>query len=195
VPSGRTVDREKLLQLVGESGEHLRTLMRDVLDLQRLEAGRFDLALQPVDVAAAMQRAAGAVQAQAAEAGVALQAMPTGSPTLRVRADPDRLHQCLLNLLTNALKYGSSGRRVELEWAAADGQALLAVQDHGCGLTPEQLEHLFEPFNRLGRSGGQGAGVGLALTRLLATAMGGELSVRTAPGEGCRFTLTLPLEP
>jgi PAS domain S-box-containing protein len=185
-------DRQRVLQLVADSGEHLRGLMRDVLDIHRLESGRFDLELARVDAGEAAQRVMAAVRsdADAREISLAVE-MPDGP--LAVTADKTRLHQCLLNLATNAVKYGRHGGRVLLTVRRFEDQVSLDVQDNGPGLTTEQQARLFEPFNRLGQTGGAGAGVGLALTRMLVMAMQGKLAVQSEAGQGSCFSLRLPL--
>jgi PAS domain S-box-containing protein len=180
------------LQHVADAGAHLRALMRDVLDLQRLEAGRFEVRLLALDAVEVARRAVDAVAAEAAAAGVRVSVrVAPGVP--RLRADETRLHQCLLNLLGNAIKYNRRGGQVELEVTGSDGAAevALAVRDDGPGLSAAEQQQLFEPFNRLGR-GGAGAGIGLVLTRLLVGAMDGRIAVESAPGRGSAFTLRLP---
>ena len=110
-----------------------------------------------------------------------------------MRADARRLRQCLDNLLSNAIKYARDGIRIEVEVRTRGSEVALAVQDHGCGLSEDQLAHLFEPYNRLGRAGGAipGTGLGLTLTRDLVQAMGGRLEVHSQPGRGCRFEILL----
>lgn len=180
------------LQHVADAGAHLRALMRDVLDLQRLESGRFDVRLQALDAADVARRAVAAVAAQAGSAGVQVD-WRVAPATPALRADETRLHQCLLNLLGNAVKYNRRGGRVELAIEPRGAEVALAVHDDGPGLSAAEQAQLFEPFNRLGRGGGTaGAGIGLVLTRLLAGAMDGRLTVQSTAGAGSCFTLWLP---
>lgn len=180
------------LQHVADAGAHLRALMQDVLDVERLESGRFDIQPQALDAGRAAQRALDALAADGARADVSLQL--DAAPALpAVLADDTRLHQCLLNLLSNAVKYNRAGGHVWLRLRSDGQQLAFEVEDDGPGLSADQMKHLFEPFNRLGRpSSIAGAGIGLVLTRLLAGAMGGRLAVRAEPGRGCCFTLELP---
>ena len=174
-------------------GRHLQGLMSDVMDLGRFEAGKFTIDLRPVDVACCADGAAAAVSALAEQAGVMLSSLPA-LPPLRVTADAGRLHQCLVNLLTNAIKYNHAGGWVRIEvHADAEGVAI-AVRDNGTGLDALQREHLFEPFNRLGRprAAAPGAGLGLVITRQLVEAMKGRLRVESVPGQGSCFTIVLP---
>jgi len=175
------------------SGHHLEELMRDVLDVGRLETGKLHVRLRPVDAGRCVEDAVAAVSALAEQAGVVLSSSPGAAP-VRVAADAGRLHQCLLNLLTNAIKYNRRGGWVRIE-AADDSKAVaFSVRDNGLGIDAEQRQHLFEPFNRLGRQRGPaaGAGLGLVITRQLVAAMGGELRVESTPEVGSCFTIVLP---
>lgn len=182
---------DKLAHILDAVGR-LSGLLADVTDVARMEAGQFHVALQDVELRALIEQACEPAAAQAASAGMRLNAPPP-APPLRVRADARRLRQCLDNLLSNAIKYASDGRNIEVEIEARGAEIALAVQDHGCGLSEEQLAHLYEPYNRLGRDGGAipGTGLGLTLTRDLVQAMGGRLEVRSHPGRGCRFEILL----
>jgi signal transduction histidine kinase len=117
-------------------------------------------------------------------------------PELAVRADADKLRQILLNLLSNAVKFTERGGRVDVSCRAEGDRVALSVRDTGIGIRPDHLARIFEPFvqvdQRLTRSH-EGVGLGLAISRDLARAMGGDLSADSTPGEGSTFTLTLPL--
>ena len=175
------------------SGRHLQGLMRDVMDVGRFETGNMTIALCVVDANRCVEDAISAVSAQAAEAGVALSSVP-GSPALSVLADKDRLHQCLVNLLTNAVKYNRRGGWARIDLAADAQHVDFVVRDNGLGLQATQLERLFEPFNRLGREQAAmpGAGLGLVISRQLVQAMNGQLRVESEPGQGSSFTIALP---
>jgi len=174
----------------------LSDLLADVGNVARMESGKFHVELVPVDLCTLARQACEQTQAQAAAAGLQLfapQQSQISSESVHVRADARRLRQCLDNLLSNAIKYGNAGGSVEVEIQARDSHMVLAVQDHGCGFSEEQLAHLFEPYNRLGRDGGTipGTGLGLMLTRDLVRAMDGQLLVRSRPGKGARFEILL----
>ena len=133
----------------------------------------------------------GQLEGQAELAGIPLRRMslPAG---LSVQADPVRLQQVLLNLLSNAVKYNQQGGDVILAAAARpDGRVCIDVTDHGIGMTGEQLAHLFEPYNRLGRGQGPapGSGIGLVVTRMLVEAMAGSLQVRSTGLDGMEAAL------
>ncbi|OYU99578.1 MAG: hybrid sensor histidine kinase/response regulator [Burkholderiales bacterium PBB5] len=179
------------VQQVQASGEHLLALINDVLELSAVESGELPLRLQPVALDALVTTTLPLVELAAREQGVTLQCQPmTG---LWVQADPVRLRQALLNLLSNGIKYNRAGGQVQLS-ARRDGDAVrLRVADTGQGMTPAQVAHLFEPFNRLGREqeGIAGTGIGLAIVRASVQQMGGTVEVQSTPDAGSRFDLLL----
>jgi signal transduction histidine kinase len=192
--AGHPLPREQAARLeqILTSGQQLRVLMRDVLDLGRFEIGNRALDLRPVDVATCVGDATAAVSALAREAGVTLSSLPV-SPSLLLTADKERLHQCLLNLLTNAIKYNRSGGWVRIEVRGGKKEVTIAVCDNGIGMDAMQCQHLFEPFNRLGRQQvAPGAGLGLVITRQIVDAMHGQLHVDSEAALGSCFTMTLP---
>ena len=172
---------------------HLLDLINGLLDLGRIEAGRLEIRLRALSVQAVVDEALALMQALAARQAVHLPVRWQGPPGLAVRADHTRLLQVLLNLLGNAIKYNRPGGSVAVLWQR-DGAALrLGVRDEGPGLHPEDRSRLFQPFERLGAEGSgiEGTGIGLALSRHLVQAMGGEIEVDSAPGEGSTFWLRL----
>ena len=185
-------EQTKRLEHIVASGQQLEGLMHEVLDLGRFEVGKLTIDLQRVDAAACVKDAAAAVSALARQAGVTLSPLPV-SPSLRLTADAYRLHQCLLNLLTNAIKYNRAGGWVRIEVKGDATEVSIAVCDNGMGMDAAQRQHLFEPFNRLGRQQvAPGSGLGLVITRQIVEAMHGHLRVDSEPGQGSCFTITLP---
>jgi PAS domain S-box-containing protein len=183
----------KRLQNIVTSGQHLQGLMRDVMDIGSFETGNMTVDLRAVDANRCVEDAISAVSAQAAQAGVTLSGA-SASPPLSFLADKDRLQQCLVNLLTNAVKYNRRGGWARIDLAADSQNVYIAVRDNGLGMEANQLQRLFEPFNRLGRELAPmpGAGLGLVITRQLAQAMNGQLRVESEAGQGSCFTITLP---
>jgi signal transduction histidine kinase/ActR/RegA family two-component response regulator len=175
---------------VQASGEHLLALIDDVLELSSLESGELPLALQPVALAPLVQTSLPLVELLAQQHQVTV---TLGALDGWVLADPMRLRQVLVNLLSNAIKYNRPGGTVTVSAAASEGWRLLQVQDTGRGMSPEQLQHLFEPFNRLGveRDGIAGTGIGLAIVQASVQHMGGTVAVRSTPGVGSVFELAL----
>ena len=187
--------------MVREAGEHLLRMIGDLLDLTRIESGQ--LQVDPVAVVALplAQDCIALLGPQAQRAQVGLEALEIperpDAPAARALADPTRLRQILLNLLSNAIKYNRPGGRVLVTVASTGAWVRLAVLDTGMGITQTDQPLLFEPFNRLGaaRSGIEGTGIGLAITRALVQVMGGRIEVRSQPGSGSEFTVFLPRSP
>ncbi len=192
--------RARLHELL-RGGRHLLSLINDVLDLARIEAGTLHLELAPVELPALVHDCLRLVQSAAAERSITLTASPAGEDTLRVLADPTRLKQVLLNLLSNAIKYSHAGGSVQLSWQrlgdSESERVRIEVSDNGPGLSTHQQERLFHAFERLeaARSSVEGTGIGLALSKWLVDLMQGQIGVVSAPGAGSRFWLTLGLVP
>jgi PAS domain S-box-containing protein len=185
-------EQTKRLEHIVASGQELEALMREVVDLGRIEVDKLAIDLQQVDAAVCVRDAVAAVSALARQADVTLSALPM-SPILRLTADGDRLHQCLLNLLTNAIKYNRPGGWARIEVRGDAEEVTIAVSDNGIGMDAMERQHLFEPFNRLGRQQvAPGSGLGLVITRQLVEAMHGQLRVVSEPAQGSCFTITLP---
>jgi len=187
------VQAQRLTQILA-SGKHLEALMRDVMDLGRFETGKLTVELRPVNAVCCAQDATEAVSALAQQAGVTLTCLPM-SAQAQCAADVGRLHQCLVNLLTNAIKYNRPGGWARIEVTSDPQELAIAVRDNGMGMDALQRQHLFEPFNRLGRqlAATPGAGLGLVITRQLVEAMNGQLRVESEPGQGSCFTIVLPV--
>lgn len=183
------------LQMIQQAGEQLLALVNDVLDINAAEHGRLSLALQPVDLALALSKVMPlhAVDAQAAGVRLEMGAWPPGERGPRVMADERRLREVLHNLISNAIKYNQPGGSVLLTCEPQGPWVSLQVRDSGRGMAASQLEHLFEPFNRLGaeRTRVGGTGLGLSISQALVQAMGGEIEVASTVGEGSTFTVRL----
>jgi len=177
------------------SGRHLLDMVNDVLDLTGAQSGMVAVTPGDVDVHAVLHEAWGMVQADAQARQLRYAGPHPASAGLQVRADRRRLLQVLTNLLSNAVKYNRPGGPLTVDLQRDDGQVLIAVTDGGAGMSAEQLLRLFSPFDRLGaqHSTVPGTGLGLALSRQLAEAMGGSLHASSPPGGGCTFTLSLPM--
>lgn len=186
-------EQAKRLEHVVDSGNHLKSLLRDVLDLGRFETGNLAINLRPIAAAHCVHEAAAAVSALATLADVTVSVLPITAP-VRISADADRLHQCLLNLLTNSVKYNKAGGWARIEVTSDSKDVTIAVRDNGIGMDDSQRRHLFEPFNRLGRQHASvpGSGLGLVITRQLVEAMKGRLCVESIAGQGSCFAIVLP---
>ena len=176
---------------IATAGEHLLALIDDLADLEVVEADDFDTAPDKIDLADVARRAAGILGVRARERDIAIDAPKEAESVLAV-GEFRRVLQILLNLLGNALRYAPEGSQVWLRAERKGKRARICVADQGEGLSEEQQARVFEKFERLGRSSDGGSGLGLYISRRLARAMNGELTVESAPGQGARFTLDLP---
>ncbi len=178
---------------IQEAGMHQLRLVDDLLDLARLEAGVMRTLREEFDLVRLVEEVASMLAPLAALRPVTLR-MPGNAAAAWVKADRTRSRQVLINLVSNAIKYNREGGEVRLGVTAREGLVSVAVSDDGPGLTVSQQAGLFVPFERLGAEHGTvaGAGLGLAISRHLVEAMQGRLELRTAPGQGCTFTMTLP---
>lgn len=185
---------ESIHQIV-RGGRHLLDLINEVLDISRIEAGRMPLSPEPVEVFGVIVEVVDLVRPLAEAAGVVITARDCEVDT-RVIADRQRLKQVLLNLAANAIKYNHRGGSVVIGMKKMpNGGVRTEVVDTGRGIPPEKFDDIFTPFERLGaeRSGIEGTGVGLALSRKLVEMMEGKLRVESAVGEGSTFSVELPL--
>src|SRR5204863_1178697 len=168
-------DQEESVAQILRAGRHLLGLINEVLDISRIETGRLQLSLEPVPVGETLRGALDIVRPLAAQHGIALNA-GAADERQHVLADRQRLQQVLLNLLSNAVKYNRTGGTVAVSCEQCEPTRFrLKVSDTGPGIRPEHLDLLFVPFERLGadRTEVEGTGIGLALSRRLAEAMGG----------------------
>ncbi len=178
---------------IAAAGQHLLALIDDLSDLEVVEADDFSTAPDRIDLADVARRAAGILGVRARERGIIVDAPRTGE-TLAAVAEFRRVLQVLLNLVSNAIRYSPTGSHVWIRLEDDDGRARITVADQGAGLNADQQARIFEKFERLGRSGDGGSGLGLYISRRLARAMGGDLTVESAPGQGARFILDLPAD-
>jgi signal transduction histidine kinase len=178
---------------IASAGEHLLALIDDLADLEVVEDEQFTTAPDGIDLADLARRAAGILGVRAQERGITIDA-PKPGETAPAIGEFRRALQVLLNVLGNAIRYSPSGSQIWLRAESVDGLARVTVADQGEGLSAEQQVRLFEKFERLGRSGDGGSGLGLYISRRLARAMNGDLTVDSAPGQGARFTLELPAD-
>jgi two-component system cell cycle sensor histidine kinase PleC len=180
------------------SGQHLLALINDILDMSKIEAGKFSLRFEPVSVEEIVEDALRLVRNRAEAAGLVLAVDLTGLPD--VEADYRAVKQILLNLLSNAVKFTPRGGRVtvfaELRNDPLGERVKVSVQDTGIGISPQDLERLAKPFEQVESQHSkttQGSGLGLALTKSLVEMHGGLLDLKSAPGQGTTASFSLPV--
>jgi PAS domain S-box-containing protein len=191
-----TEAQHRALRRAQRSEQHLLSLINDVLNFAKLEAGRIEYHLEDLPLDEVVSQMMPMIEPQLAARGITHDAHV--APGIMVRADRDKLQQILLNLLSNAAKFTESGGRVTVETVACDAMppdgVCLEVTDTGCGIPADKLEEIFDPFVQVHRKltrVTEGSGLGLAISRDLARGMGGDLRVRSIEGEGATFMLLL----
>ena len=184
--------RTSFVRHIHNSGKHLLTLINDILDLSKVDAGRMDLRPRTFDLTGTIGTAVSTVEPLADKKGIALSTDSPGS--MMVQADEDKVRQILLNLLANAIKFTKEGGQVGVMAWREPGRMLMCVADNGIGIAPEDQERIFEEFEQLdtGEYRRQGTGLGLALTKRLTELHGGRVWVESEPGVGSRFVVELP---
>lgn len=183
------------------SGENLLQLVNDILDFSKIEAGKVELESIDFDLAELVEESLDLLTLRAHERGLELAAVIAPGTPLRVRGDPGRIRQVLVNLLGNAVKFTERGDvvvRVAVRSSDAGTPVIgFAVSDSGVGIAPERAAHLFQPFTQADSSTTRrygGTGLGLAISRQLVELMGGEITLQSRPGVGSTFTFALPLQ-
>ncbi|MFW6312314.1 MAG: PAS domain S-box protein [Spirochaetota bacterium] len=177
---------------ITQAGDHLFGLINEVLDFAKIESGKVELSLEPVSCAEVIEESVRMMKPVAESRGVAI--ILQNGASLNVTADRVRLKQVVINLLSNAIKYNRREGTVTLSCRQIGGRVRLFVIDTGYGISAERSHELFVSFSRLGREAGdvQGSGIGLALSKQLAEAMGGAIGVESVVGEGSTFWVELP---
>ncbi|MGH2499393.1 MAG: GAF domain-containing protein [Candidatus Limnocylindria bacterium] len=187
--------QDEYLRDVVSSGRHLLSLINDILDLSKIEAGRMELDLTVVSLRDALENGLTLVRDRASRHGISLDAdVPADLP--EVQADERKLKQVIVNLLSNAVKFTPDGGRVHVTVEPRDGEVRLAVRDTGIGIAAADQERIFEEFRQAGRDperSREGTGLGLTLSKRIIELHGGRIWVESAPGAGSTFTFALPV--
>lgn len=189
--------QEEYLQDVLASGRHLLSLINDILDLSKVEAGRMELELATFDLRLALDNALTLIRERAARHGLTV-SLHVEPGVGEIVGDERKVKQVLLNLLSNAVKFTPAGGRIDVRAAPAGDAVEIAVADTGIGIAPSDQEAIFEEFRQVGTDYArkrEGTGLGLALARRFVELHGGRLQVRSEPGRGSTFTVTLPRRP
>ena len=188
-----TARQEESVGEILKAGWYLLGLIDEILDLSVIESGRLSCVLEPVGLAEVLDDCQALVQGQAAARGIRL-SLPQLDDGCMVIADRTRLKQVFINILSNAIKYNREGGTVQVHSEAmGPGRICIRFEDSGSGLSPEQLSHIFQPFERLGQEAGviEGTGIGLALSKRLVELMGGRIGVHSVVSQGSVFWVEL----
>jgi signal transduction histidine kinase len=180
--------RTHSLEVISLEAKRLERLVGDILDLAKLDTHRFALRREEVEMERLVDRACSGFNEEARRRGIDYRRTIEASPVLET--DGDRVLQIISNLLSNAFRWTPDGGRVAVALMQVDGTIRVAVEDNGPGIPAEEQERIFRPF---WSRDGEGTGLGLAIAGELAAALGGQIELETAPGEGSRFELVLPV--
>ncbi len=186
--------QRRSLERIERNGAHLLSLINDVLNFAKLEAGRIELRITPVRVHEVLSGVEALIRPQVTEKQLRYEYRP-GPLDVEVMADQEKLLQIVINLLTNAVKFTEPEGIVRLYWEHDDDDVRICVEDTGIGIAPEKLQAVFEPFVQVAeryRRTNEGVGLGLAISRDLARAMNGDLTAVSTPSRGSTFMLSLP---
>jgi CheY-like chemotaxis protein/two-component sensor histidine kinase len=189
-------DSDSVERILG-AGRHLLALINELIDIARIESGDLSLSLEPVSVRLLIKETSQLMAPIAAKRSIRI-SQDSPHPALAVYADRQRLSQVLVNLISNAVKYNHRGGSITISCREeGTDQAIITVSDTGPGLSPDNLERIFVPFERLGaeQTAIEGTGIGLPLARALTEAMRGRLTASSVLGQGAAFTVSLPRAP
>jgi signal transduction histidine kinase len=182
--------RESFLALIGDETTRLASLIGDVLDTSRIDAGTFTYRFSDVDISALVRDSVATAELGQDEVPVVAEIAP-GVPS--IRGDAERLRQIFGNLIENAVKYSPAGEPVEVRVTQSNGAVVVSVQDRGPGIKPDDQRLIFEKFGRVAGTGSKpGTGLGLFIARSIAETHGGTIAVSSSPGRGATFTVKLP---
>lgn len=200
---GLSAKQQEYVTIVNRSGEHLLTLINDILDITKIEAGRVTVDIQNVDLSDLLNTLENMFQLKAREKGLQLDFQQAPNTPRFIKTDVVKLRQILINLLHNAIKFTAAGKVALRVMATAENKSpgatirlCFEIEDTGPGISPEELDNLFEAFvqTKAGQSTQEGTGLGLAISRQFVSMLGGELTVTSVPGHGARFRFEIEIE-
>jgi len=180
---------------IEQAGQHLLSLINDLMDMARIEAGKMDLSIEPVPVQQVVQDSLTMIAPLAHKQGITLAESIAVDETVTVQADYARLRQVLINFLSNAIKYNRPEGKATLSCEMSGELVRISVSDTGTGIPVDKQERIFNAFDRLGRESGtiEGTGIGLVITRRIVEAIGGNIGFESIENQGSRFWVELPL--
>jgi signal transduction histidine kinase len=187
-------DQKRFIGHIHRDAQHLLSLINEILDLSKIEAGKVELRFETLDLSGIIEDALASIRPQCAAKSIHLETHI--APSLHVRGDRVRTRQILYNLLSNAVKFTPEGGRVGLDATRVDGFAHVSVIDTGIGIASEDHESIFDKFRQVGAATTglrEGTGLGLPITRRLVEEHGGRIWLESERGRGSRFTFSIPL--
>jgi len=186
-------DQQDSVDHIYTAGLHLLNLIDEVLDLSKIESGKVDIKLEPINLVKLLKHSLDSIAPQRLRAQINLDQRLPDEQNIFVQADATRLNQVLSNLLTNAIKYNQEQGVISIYLTQNRNKVKIFVQDTGLGIPEELMEDLFTPFNRLGATNSEieGTGIGLTITKMLVEMMGGRIGVDSQMGKGCTFWIEL----
>jgi signal transduction histidine kinase len=190
VPGPLTEKQERLMDIISQSSERLLRLVNQILEMSRLRAGLVELDRKPLNLAWLVDRVVDELHPRAEEAGVALERERLGA-NFTYLGDEERLHQLVVNLGANAIRFTPRGGRVVVRVIDTGAELELQVEDTGVGIPADALPHIFDAYRQAHRERG-GTGLGLAIVRGIVDAHGGRVTAESQEGKGSRFTVLLP---
>jgi len=196
-----TGDQQEKLAIINRSGEHLLAMINDVLDLSKIEAGRVELGAEVLDLHRMLEDIVRIFELRAQDAGLRFELIFDTNLPRYVKSDAEKLRQILINLLSNAVNFTDEGgitlraRSTPLPDDPARARLHLEVEDSGQGISPELLEHIFEPFYQAGKTeaSSKGTGLGLSISKSFVEMMDGQISIESRPGKGSLFRVEVPV--
>jgi len=195
-PHPNPATTHEFLQVILKNATRMNRLTEDLLALATIESPDYKLAMQPTRASEMVNDAIDSLGGLVVDSGVEL--VSSGAPDASVRVDPDAMNQVFGNLIENAVKYGKSGKRIEVGARALDGEIEFYVRDFGPGIASEHLERIFERFYRVDKARSReagGTGLGLAIVKHIVHAHGGRIRAESELGSGTTFLFTLPMVP